>query len=73
MGWVKKEIMATRDIFNDLVAKGIWNGNLKGNSSPCEFFGDYIRDYYDVTLSQCSTLCRMLKKYYKIDKFYYGE
>ena len=73
MGWVKKETMATRDIFNDLVAKQIWNGRFKGSSSPYEYFSDRIRDYYDVTLSQCDTLCKMLKEYYKIDKFYYGE
>ena len=70
MGWVKQESTATRHIFNDLVAKRIWSGNLKGSSSPYEFFADHIRDYYDVTLSQCDTLCKMLRKYYKIENFY---
>ena len=63
--------MPTRAIFNDIVTTG-WSGKIGDSSSPYEYFCDRIRDNYDVTLEQCALLCKMLKKYYCIEKFYYG-
>ena len=77
MGWVSNQVRPTRDIFNDLVkvfGKKWKNSYLpSGNGSPYEYFSDYIKDYYEVTLSQCDTLCRMIKGYYDIKLFYYYE
>ena len=77
MGWVSKEVRPTKDIFNDLVK--VFGKKWKieymphENGSPYEYFGDYIRDYYDVTLKQCDLLCKMIKEHYKIELFYYNE
>jgi hypothetical protein len=75
MGWIKKPIRGTKDIFNDLVKVfgKKWNGRIGSSSSPYEYFSDYIRDYYDVTLKQCDLLCKMLKEHYQIEQFYYDE
>ena len=74
MGWVKSEIESTEKIFNDVIKKiPIWKGIPNDSSSPCEFFTDYLRDNYELTLQQCDELCESLKSFYKIDKFYAGE
>ena len=44
-----------------------------GNSSAYEFFSDYIRDHYDVTLEQCAGICETLRAYYKIENWYYND
>ena len=75
MGWVSKEVKPTGCIFADLVKVfgKKWNGRIGDSTTPYEYFSDYIRDYYDVTLEQCDLLCKMLKEHYKIEKFYYNE
>lgn len=72
MGWVSKQVRPTKEIFDDLI--GVfgkeWNGNI-GDSTTCyEYFSDYIRDNYEVTLRQCDLLCKMIKQHYQIEKFY---
>jgi hypothetical protein len=78
-GWVGTETESTEDIFNDIIGT-FRNGNdikaralRSGSGSVYEYLSDYIRDYYNVTLKQCDEICRMLKEYYNIDKFYYGD
>lgn len=71
MGWVKKEVDSTQRIFEEVAAN--WNGRIGDSTTPYEFFVDYIRDNYDVTLKQCDEICKMLKKHFNINKFYYGE
>lgn len=77
MGWVKKPVMATEDIFNALINRfgKAWKAEYmtSENGSPYEYFSDYIRDYYNVTIKQCDELCVMLKKHYHIKYFYYNE
>lgn len=74
MGWIKEPIRETKEIFNDIVSKIIhWDGYIGDSSCPYEYFSDYIRDYYDVTLKQCDELCQMIKKHYGIEKFYYYQ
>jgi hypothetical protein len=75
MGWIKKPIRGTKDIFNDLVKVfgKKWNGRLGDSTTPYEYFSDYIRDYYDVTIGQCDEICKMIKEHYKIEQFYYNE
>ena len=75
MGWVKEPIKATEEIFNEVVnAFGkVWNGRIYGCSSPYEYFTDHLRDNYGLTLKQCDEICRMIKDYYGIKRFYYNE
>lgn len=73
MGWVKVQVKDTNDIVNDIVNNITWKGTPKGNTTPYEFFTDYIRDNYDVTLKQCDEICGMLKQHFNIKHFYYGE
>ena len=70
MGWIKEQKESTYKIFKEITDRIYWNGTPKGNSSPYEFFSDYIRDYFDVTLKQCEEICTMLRDYYKIEDFY---
>ena len=75
MGWVKEEIKTSKEIFNEVVKEygEVWNGRIYGCSSPYEYFTDYLRDNYDLTLRQCDEICRMIKNYYNIKRFYYTE
>jgi len=73
MGWTKKPIRDAKEIFNEIVSNVKWNGRIGDSSSPYEYFTDYIRDYHDVTLGQCDEICKMIKKHYKIEQFYYNE
>ena len=71
MGWIKKPIRDTKGIFNEIVSKRKeWNGFIGDSSSPYEYWVDYIRDNYDVTLKQCDEICKMIKEHYQIKKFY---
>lgn len=80
MGWIQtsencwqlREVNATttQSIFNDIISIYHKPPILKG--SLYEFFSDYIRDYYDVTLKQCDEICKMLKAHYKV-KFYAND
>ena len=75
MGWVKTEVEKTSKIFSKIIATfgEKWNGHIGDSTTPYEYFSDYIRDYYDVTLKQCELLCEMIKQHYKIERFYYNE
>ena len=70
MGWVKESKADIQAIFNEITTSIVWRGTPKGNGSPYEYFSDYIRDNYDVTLKECADLCRMLREHYKIDNFF---
>lgn len=70
MGWVKESKADIQAIFNEIKNSIVWRGTPKGNGSPYEYFSDYIRDNYDVTLKECSDLCNMLKEHYRIDNFF---
>lgn len=72
MGWVKEPIRDTKEIFNEIISHK-WNGCIGDSTTPYEYFADYIRDMYDVTLKQCDELCKMIREHYKIKRFYYGE
>ena len=73
MGWVKEQISETSEIFNDITSNVVWRGTPRGNGSPYEYFSDYIKNNYDVTLRQCDEICKMLKKHYGIEKFYAND
>jgi len=75
MGWVKEQTNDTSKLFADIIKTfgEKWNGRIGDSSSPYEYFSDYIRDNYDVTLVQCELLCKMIKQHYRIEKFYYNE
>lgn len=71
MGWVKKEVDSTQRIFDEVAAN--LSGRIGYSTTPYEFFADYIRDNYDVTLKQCDEICKKLKAHFRIKKFYYNE
>jgi hypothetical protein len=73
MGWIKEPIRDTKEIFNEIVSKVKWNGRIGDSTTPYEYFADYIRDYYDVTIKQCDEICKMIKEHYRIERFYYTE
>ena len=75
MGWIKKEVRPTKEIFDSIVKVfgEKWNGRIGSSTTPYEYFSDYIRDNYDVTLRQCDEICKMIKEHYKIKRFYYNE
>ena len=75
MGWVKTEVEKTSKIFSKIIATfgEKWNGRIGDSTTPYEYFSDYIRDHYDVTLEQCELLCEMIKQHYRIEKFYCDE
>ena len=74
MGWINEPKHNAGRIVHDVIKNiGEWKGVPKGNSSAYEFFTDYIRDNYDVTLAQCKGICDTLRAYYNIKNFYYGE
>lgn len=77
MGWVKKETISDSVIFNELIAKftdkfSILQGVRKScSSSVYEYLTDYIRDYYDVTIYQCSSIAKKVAEHYGIKKYYH--
>lgn len=75
MGWVKTEVNNTSKLFAEIIKTfgEKWNGRIGDSSTPFEYFGDYIKDNYDVTLKQCELLCEMIKQHYRIEKFYANE
>lgn len=72
MGWVKEQTNKTSKLFAEIIKTfgEKWNGRIGSSSTPYEYFSDYIRDNYDVTLGQCDLLCEMIKQHYRIEKFY---
>ena len=79
MGWVKQETMTDEELLEQLKSEfkcketieRLTKRSLSG--SVCEYLTDYIRDYYDVTLTQCSRVSKQLADFYGIKKFYYGD
>ena len=74
MGWVKEQTNKTSKLFADIIKKFGEKWKIEympsENGSPYEYFSDYIRDNYDITLGQCDLLCEMIKQHYRIKKFY---
>lgn len=75
MGWISKEVKPTKEIFDEVlkVFGEKWNGHIGDSTTPYEYFSDYIRNNYDVTLNQCDIICKWIKEHYKIKEFYYNE
>lgn len=81
MGWIQtsencwqlheNNATTTQSIFNDIISIYDKAPTLK-DGTLYEFFADYIRDYYDVTLKECDEICKMLKVYYNV-KFYAND
>lgn len=71
MGWVKTPIKTSASILKEIIAANPkWNGRIGSSSTPYEYWSDFIRDNYDVTLKQCDEICASIKKHFKIKKFY---
>lgn len=79
MGWVKEEIMTDEELLEQLkkdfpdkfsVSRGVAKS---GSNSVYEYLGDYIKDYYDVTLAQCDRVSKALADYLGIKKFYWNK
>lgn len=75
MGWIKEPIKTSEEIFNGIKAEfgETWSGRCGDSMTPCEYFSDHLRNYYDLTLAQCDEVCKMIKEYYGIDEFYLNE
>ena len=74
MGWVKEPIKKTEQIYIEIVsARPTWDGNIGDSACPYEYWADWLRDNYDLTLNQCGEICYWLKEYYNIERFYYTE
>ena len=75
MGWIKEPIKTSEEIFNGIKAEfgETWSGRCGDSMTPCEYFSDHLRNYYDLTLVQCDEVCKMIKEYYGIDEFYANE
>ena len=58
------------EVFNDIIKNIVWRGTPKGNGSPYEYFSDYIKDYYRMSLRDSDEVCRRLRDYYQIKKFH---
>ncbi len=72
MGWIKQPVRTSESIFNEITKDfPVWNGYIGDSSSPYEYWADYLRDMFDLTLGQCNEVCEMIKAHYKIDNFYY--
>lgn len=77
-GWVKDETKPTEEIFQDIINKFDENSIMRhiqyeDSTTPYEFFSDYIRDYYDVTLRQCDEILDKLEEYYDLPYFDYSQ
>lgn len=76
MGWVKKETITDEALLDSLKKEfpdkfAITRGVTKSCSgSVYEYLTDYIRDYYDVTLWQCSRVAKKLADIRGIKQFY---
>ena len=79
MGWVKKEIISDEKLLSEL--KEVFNDKfsiLRGVTKSCsssvyEYLTDFIRDYYDVTLWQCSRVAKKLADLRGIKQFYHSK
>ena len=71
MGWVKQETMTDDELFeaitNELSYNTIvWNMR-KNKENAYGYVGDYIKDYYDVTLKQCDRVTERLLKHFGLN------
>ena len=74
MGWIKTATRSSEEIFSEIVKdRPTWDGRIGDSTTPYEYWTDWLRDNYDLTLRQCDEICRGLKEYYHIEHFYYGE
>ena len=74
MGWVRTEIQSSEEICKQVISViKVWRGLRDDSVTPYEFFVDYLRDNFDLTLHQCDEVCKKLKAHYGIGKFYFGE
>ena len=74
MGWIKQSIKTSEEIFSEICEKyPIWGGSVGDSTTPYEYWCDYLRDNYNLTLQQCDEICEGLKEFYNIEHFYYGE
>lgn len=77
MGLVKKETMTDEALLDSLKKEfpdkfAITRGVTKScSSSVYEYLTDYIRDYYDVTLWQCTRVAKKLADLRGIKQFYH--
>lgn len=76
MGWVNKEtnydgviLQELKKVFpsKETISRGVTSS---GSGSVYEYLTDYIKDYYDVTPTQCHRVAKMLADSYGITKFY---
>lgn len=79
MGWTKQEVINDEKLFESLKkafpnSATILNGKRKTKSSSVyEYLTDYMRDYYEVTLSQSSRVAKRIAELYEIENFYYRD
>lgn len=74
MGWIKTPTKSSKEIFSEIVKdRPTWNGRIGDSTTPYEYWIDWLRDNYDLTMKQADEVCRGLKEYYHIEHFYYGE
>jgi len=74
MGWIKVPTKSSEEIFSEIVKdRPNWNGRIGDSTTPYEYWSDWLRDNYDLTIKQADEICRNLKEYYHIEHFYYGE
>ena len=72
MGWVCNALADdTKSVFCEITSKFSANDIKRTltefggeNCSPFEFFVDYLRDYYNVSLETCKEICEMIKQFY---------
>ena len=74
MGWVKTPIKKSEQIYSEIISsRPNWNGRIGDSTCPYEYWSDWLRDNYDLTLKQSGEICKWLKDYYNIKEFYYTE
>lgn len=75
-GWVNQTKDNIDDIFQDIISRFSKTDILRKigeNDSPYQFFSDYIKDYYNISLQDSDLICNKLKEYYKLPYFYASE
>lgn len=83
MGWVTDELAdKPNEVFYEVACNFTANDVKRKltdyggeNASPCEFFSDYLRDYYKVSINTLTEILTLLKGFYgdKLPYFYYTE
>lgn len=66
--WVKIKVKEDDDIFNDVLKRITKNDVLRGMNRNGEtaygYLGDYLLDYYDVTLEQNDRVAKRLMQHF---------